>query len=370
MLVVVGAVLYGADVHIQRRQIDDQLSQVVSTVNDVEDPPPGMAIAIAEHGRISLSAHAPAPAATVVTGPAGYRDVHTSGMEYRALVADQSGRRVAVLLDLEPWQQGRQRLVVALLAAELAGLAAAAGAAVVLSRRAIRPLAAALALQRRFVADASHELRAPLTVLHTRAQLLARRTDLDEELGRQLGGIVADTRALAEVVDDLLLMASAEHEPGRRQPVDLLELCREVCESFAVQADSRSITVETINETPTGELTVDGVRPALRRAVFALVDNALNHEKPGGTVTVRLARSGDEVSVTVADTGTGLDPRDAERLFRRFAHGDGHSAGTRAHGIGLALVREIVDAHHGSITVAGAPGLGAIFTIHLPSAGH
>ncbi|MFJ4654526.1 sensor histidine kinase [Nocardia sp. NPDC088792] len=368
MLVMVGAVLYVVDSHIQRHQIDDQLSQVVATVNDIDDPPPGMAIGIAEHGRIAVSAHAPAPTATLVTGPTGYRDVRAGDVEYRALVVDHSGRRIAVLLDLTPWQEGRQRLVAALLAAELAGLAAAAGVAVVLSRRAIRPLAAALTLQRRFVADASHELRAPLTVLHTRAQLLARRTDLDEDLTTQLHGMVADTRALADVVDDLLLAASAQHEPDRRERVDLFELCHQVRESVAAQAESRGITIEVTTASPTAQLVVDGVRPALRRAVFALLDNALNHEQPGGTVTVRIARAAAEVSVTVADTGTGLDPCDAERLFLRFAHGDGHSAGTRAHGIGLALVREIVDAHDGRITVDGAPGHGATFTLHLPAA--
>jgi signal transduction histidine kinase len=369
VLLLVGAVLYGADAHIQGRQIDDQLSQAAANVDDANDPAPGMAIAIDEQdGRISVSPHAPAPTATVVTGPTGFRDVQAGGVDYRALVVDQSGKKIAVLSDLTPWEEGREQLLLALLVAELAGLAAAAGVAVVLSRRAIRPLAAALALERRFVADASHELRAPLTVLHTRAQLLARRSDLDEALSTQLRGLVADTRALADIVGDLLLAASAQHEPGRRERVDLVQLCHEVRESVAAHADSRSITVDVIADPSAGEMIVDGVRPALRRAVFALVDNALNHETFGGTVIFSVSRSGTEVHLAVTDTGAGLDPRDAERLFLRFAHGDGHSAGIRAHGIGLALVREVVEAHHGRITVDGEPGRGATFTLHLPAA--
>lgn len=244
VLVLVGVVLYVADARIQSRQIDEQLSQVVASADDVKDPPPGMAIAIAApDGRISLSPHAPAPTVTAVTGPTGYRDMHADEVDYRALVTDQSGGKIAVLIDLTPWQRGRERLLLALLAAEIAGLAAAAGVAVVLSRRAIRPLADALELQRRFVADASHELRAPLTVLHTRAQLLARRTDLDETSRTQLSGLVDDTRALADVVDDLLLAASARHEPGRVERTDLVQLCEEVRESVAAEADSHGIGI-------------------------------------------------------------------------------------------------------------------------------
>ncbi|MFD6156404.1 sensor histidine kinase [Nocardia sp. NPDC060256] len=368
VLILVGVVLYIADTRIQNRQINDQLSQVAATVDDVDDPPPGMAIAIAQrNGDIVVSARAPAPTAATVTGPTGYRTIVAGGVDYRALVIAESDRTIAVLLDLTPWQEGRQRLLLALLAAELAGLAAAASVAVALSRRTIRPLADALTLQRRFVADASHELRAPLTVLHTRAQLLARRTDLDETLGNQLRGLVADTRALTDVVDDLLLTASARHEPGRRERVDLVQLCRDVRESVAAQADSRGITVEA-GPGRTGEVMVDGVRASLRRAVLALVDNALNHEKPGGTVIVSVDRVDDLARIAVADTGAGLDPRNAEQLFRRFAHGDGHSAGVRAHGIGLALVREVVEAHDGHIAVDGARGGGATFTVYLPIA--
>jgi signal transduction histidine kinase len=372
VLLLVGVVLYGLNAHIQDREIDAQLTQVAARVDDVDDPPPGMLIAIRDqNGTIPVSSPAPALTSTVLTGSTGYRDVRSGGKEYRALVADRPGMTIAVLVDLSPWHQNRQRLLMALFAAETAGLAAAVGVAVLLSRRTIRPMVAALALQRRFVADASHELRAPLTVLHTRAQLLARRAeshDLDQALRTQLGGLVADTRALADIVDDLLLAASAQHEPDRIERVDVLQLCHEVRESVTAHSDSRDITIDVVAEVAAGQAVVAGTRPALRRAIFALVDNALNHERPSGTVTMRVTRTGRQVEVTVTDTGVGLDPRDAERLFRRFAHGDGHSAGTRAHGIGLALVREVVETHRGRITVVGAPGRGAAFTLHLPAA--
>ncbi|MCU1645707.1 MAG: sensor histidine kinase [Nocardia sp.] len=371
VLLLVGVVFYVVDSHIQSRQIDAQLSEVAAQVDDVDDPPPGMSLAIARpDGSILLSAHAPAPMTALVTGSTGYHDLRAKDVDYRALVVVQRhNRRVAVLADLTPWQRSRDRLLEALLIAEVAGLVSAGAVSVLLSRRAIRPLVAALELQRRFVADASHELRAPLTVLHTRAQLLARRAereDLDAVVADQLHGLVADTRALSDIVDDLLTVAAAEREPARTERVDLAELCREVRESVVAHANSRDIAVEVVISSEPA--LVVGVRPALRRALFALTDNALNHESPGGTVTLGVARSDANIEVTVSDTGAGLDPRRAERLFRRFAHGDGHSAGARPYGIGLALVREVVEAHHGSIIVDGEPGHGAAFTLRLPAA--
>ncbi|MEU7143943.1 HAMP domain-containing sensor histidine kinase [Nocardia sp. NPDC046473] len=372
VLLLVGIVLVLVDGRIRDHQLDAQLAEVAAEVDDIDDPPPGMALGIVDQtGNVSISAHAPESTAGLATGPAGYSTVRSAGVEYRALVVESSGRRLAVLADKRPWDESRDRVLEALLIAELAGLATAAGAAVLLSRRAIGPMAAALTVQRDFVADASHELRAPLTVLHTRAQLLARRAareQLAPEWRSQLDGLVADTRALAGIVDDLLLAAAAEDESDRFEPVDVAALCREVGDSVAAYATTRGIDIAVeVGDSASAPL-VEGLRPALRRAVFALVDNAMQHEKDGGTVTIRVSRTADEVAVTVSDTGAGLDPRDAERFFRRFAHGDGHRAGTRSHGIGLALVRAVVDAHRGRIMVDGAPGRGAAFTIELPAA--
>ncbi|RQW83025.1 sensor histidine kinase, partial [Micromonospora globispora] len=215
------------------------------------------------------------------------------------------------------------------------------------------------------VADASHELRTPLTVLHTRAQLLARRgrTQPAERLTDQLDQLVADTRALGEVVEDLLVSAAAEHQPLPDTVVDLAEVAREVVASMTAYAQTRDVElrVEAIDQAP-----VRGVRPALRRALTALVDNAVGHVPAGGVVRVTVGRRDGRVAAAVADNGVGLDPADADRIFDRFAHG-GAGAGRRF-GLGLALVQHVAQAHRGSVDVAGAPGKGATFTLLLPSA--
>jgi len=373
VLLLVGTVAYVLDVHAQAQEISGQLSAVVASTDDVTDAPPGMALAIREpSGAVAVSDRAPAATAGLLNGQPGFSSVRSHDVEYRALVADRGGRRIAALLDITPWETGRQRLLLALVIAEIAGVAAAAAVVVMLSRRSIRPLGAALSLQRRFVADASHELRAPLTVLHTRAQLLARRAekyDVDPALREQLNGLVIDTRALGDVVEDLLLSASLESDAGGREPVDLRVLCQQVRDSVAAHAESLQLRLDLASD-DAGDLTVTGSATALRRALLALLDNAIAHESPGGQVTLRVTRVADTVSVAVIDTGVGLDVHTVQHLFTRFAHGDGHTAGARHYGIGLALVREIVDAHRGEIVVDGAPQHGATFTLHLPARSH
>ncbi len=370
VLLLVGTVAYFFDLHAQTQEISGQLSAVVASTDDVTDAPPGMALAIrAPSGAVAVSDRAPAATARLLSGQPGFSSVRSHDVEYRGLVADRGGRRIAALLDITPWETGRQRLLLALILAEVAGVAAAAAVVVMLSRRSIRPLGAALSLQRRFVADASHELRAPLTVLHTRAQLLARRAekhDVDPELRQQLNGLITDTRALGDVVEDLLLSASMESDAGGREPVDVRVLCQQVRDSVAAHAESLHLRLDVESDNAR-DFTVTGSATALRRALLALVDNAIAHERPGGQVTLRVTREANTISVAVADTGAGLDARTARHLFTRFAHGNGHAAGVRHYGIGLALVREIVDAHHGEIVVDGAPEHGATFALQLPA---
>ena len=113
-----------------------------------------------------------------------------------------------------------------------------------------------------------------------------------------------------------------------------------------------------------------GSEAALRRALTALIDNALGHEHIGGTVQLRVYHDGQQVIAAVADDGEGIDPNVLPTLFDRFAHGGGHTtrAGRESYGIGLALVREIVHAHGGDIRVSSTPGHGATFTMMLPAA--
>jgi signal transduction histidine kinase len=228
-------------------------------------------------------------------------------------------------------------------------------------------------MQRRFVADASHELRTPLTVLHTRAELVRRRlaraeSPADERVSADITQLAADTKALGDVVEDLLLSAELQHQPWRAASIDAGNLVGELVTSLAAQADSLHVTLQA--KITADELIVAGVRSSLRRALAALVDNALSHVGAGGTVTVEARREGPYICLIVADDGEGLDPADATRLLERFARGESRSDQPgRRFGLGLALVSDVVHAHRGRLDIDGRPGVGATFTITLPAAG-
>ncbi|WP_319460527.1 HAMP domain-containing sensor histidine kinase [Micromonospora sp. RTP1Z1] len=374
VLLLVGALTFVLTSRQESRALDAGMAQVLAMAEDVDDPPPGQFLARQRPGvdagpEVTPSASPELARALddAVRGRPGRFDTSAGDdRPIRVLVARRAdGSRWAVAADLGPLRRQRGELAVALLLAELAGLAGALVAAALLARRAVAPLATALTLQRRFVADASHELRTPLTALHTRAQLLARRarTRPAEALTSQLDQLVADTRALGEVVEDLLVSAAAEHQPLPDTVVDLAEVAREVVASMTDHARSREVELLVAAPDPAP---VRGARTALRRALTALVDNAVGHVPAGGRVRVSVDRQDGRVAAAVADDGVGLDPAEADRLFDRFSHG-GSGAGRRF-GLGLALVQHVARAHRGAVEVAGAPGQGATFTLVLPAA--
>jgi len=240
------------------------------------------------------------------------------------------------------------------------------------ARNAVRPLGQALALQRRFIADAGHELRTPLTILHTRAQLLARRIRADDPARPVVDQLLDDSRVLAEIVEELLASASLTEDPSRAEPVDTADLVTDVAASMAVLAQTAGVELQT--RTSPGVI-VNGSRTALRRALVALTDNAVAHTPAGGTVTLSCRSADGRAIFEIIDTGEGIDPQDADRLMERFARGASRvpaaprkSPGGKRFGIGLSLVREIATAHSGTLELTGNPGHGACATLTLPAA--
>jgi signal transduction histidine kinase len=381
-LLVVGLLAYSLTIRATHTAEERAVRQAAVAAHDVTDPGGGVVlIEQLPDGQVRASDDAPAdlirlnPRAV----PVGRSATRIGSRDYEVFAVDHAdGPRVVGMLDVTQRRQLGRRLVTSLLWAGVVGVAGAALLGILFGRRAVRPLGRALDLQRRFVADASHELRTPLAVVHTRAQLIARRLSRDagnggrgpayERLEEQVSQLVTDTRALGELVEDLLLSAELQGRPGAGELVDVAALAHDLVRSIQPHADDRGVIlrVEISGDEP---LLVVGVPSSLRRALAALVDNALGHNHPGGTVTVRADRRPHGVELTVEDDGDGLDPAHAEQLLQRFARGPQTDGRGRRFGLGLALVREVLHAHRGSLTIDGHPGQGARFTMTLPASG-
>jgi signal transduction histidine kinase len=376
VLAMTGAVLV-VDEHQQHQQADSVSRSAWVTADDVKDPPADTWLFV-DPPTGSRQATAGAPSVIADLDPAALPDGRTriarQGREFVIFTGDRPIGRVSAAYGMSTTELEERRLQISLGIAALMGVIGAGAIGALIGRRAVRPLGQAMALQRRFVADASHELRTPLSVLLLRAQLLRRHLNdaVAPERRAELDRLVLDTKALSDVVSDLLLSAELAHRPQVGERVDLAALAADVAESLRPLAAQRSIELtsepDLLDEPGAPQaFTVNGAAAALRRAVSSLVDNAIAHTQAGGHVRIVAARDGVMVTLAVIDDGEGLDPEQAGRLVERFSRGTSNGAGRRF-GLGLSLVDEVARAHGGRLTVDGEPGAGASFTLTVPAA--
>lgn len=298
-------------------------------------------------------------AARQVSGGAGTvtRERTIAGRDYTTRTSLRGDRVIQVTAEEHRNEENLRRLASVLVLAGVAALSIAALASYVMARRAIRPMAEALATQRRFVAAASHELRTPLTLLSTRAQLL-NRDDLPPGVSESLAEMLRDARTLTTILDDLLVAADPRGEPGQ-DAVDLVATADAVIASMRDRAAAQHITLD---RSGTAERAViHGAEAAITRLFTALVANALDFART--SVTVRTEVDGRTAVVSVIDDGAGFPPELVPHAFEPFvtgrpAAGDDHS------GLGLAIVAEITRRHHGRVRIEPADH-GAV-VLHLP----
>lgn len=219
---------------------------------------------------------------------------------------------------------------------------------------------------RRFVADASHELQTPLTSVRGYAELFRRgAAQRPEDLATAMRRIEAEAARMGVLVDDLLLLARLDQgRPLDRRRIDLAALAAELA------ADARAVEpgrpIDTECDAP---VVVEGDDDRLRQVVANLLSNARSHTPPDARVVVRVAERGDEAVLEVADSGPGLAPGHAERVFERFFRADPSRArASGGSGLGLSIVAAIAEAHGGRAEVRSQPGAGALFRVVLPLA--
>jgi signal transduction histidine kinase len=314
----------------------------------------------------------PEPAAAAAALAAG-RDLRTAtvgGAPARLLTYRTGLDDGPALLQLGRPLGDQQRLLAQLLTGLLAlgglGTLGLGGASWWLAGRSIAPVEAAWERQRRFVANASHELRAPLTLLRASAEVALR--DLPAE-DRDRRGLLEDVLGecdhIARLVEDLLLLSRLD--AGRLavapEEVALPELLVDLGRAVGRLAADRGVRLEV----EPGGGTVWADRARLRQVLIILLDNALGHTPAGGTVRVRAAGGNGEAVLVVEDTGPGIAPADLGRVFEPFFRSDRARADRRdGSGLGLAIAKALVEAHGGTIRMTSPPGAGARAEVRLP----
>ena len=217
---------------------------------------------------------------------------------------------------------------------------------------------------RRFVADASHELRTPVSAVGAYAELFERGAQQrPADLARVLRGVRVETSRMQALIEDLLLLTRLdEGRPLERRPVELVGLAGEAAEAAQTISGDWPLSIEA--DEP---VEVTGDRMRLREILDNLLANVRTHTPPGTRTTLRVRQEGDEAILEVADEGPGLEAEDAARVFERFYRADPSRARDRGGtGLGLAVVAALVEAHGGRVEVDATPGAGATFRVRLP----
>jgi len=215
-----------------------------------------------------------------------------------------------------------------------------------------------------FVANVSHELRTPLTIIRAMAEtLLDEDEDVMEVKNRYLPKIISEVDRLSSISQDLLILSSAEGNPVRKQACDIAEVFSSVTAQLKSKAEQKNLTLTY--EGPKRRI-VEANTSQMIQVAINLIDNALIYT-PEGSVEVVLVEEQNSVEIKVKDTGTGIAQEQVSRIFERFYRIDrARSRATGGNGLGLSIVKHIVEAHGGTVTVESAFNVGSTFTVTLP----
>jgi heavy metal sensor kinase len=218
----------------------------------------------------------------------------------------------------------------------------------------------------RFTADAAHELRTPLAVIRTEAEVALRSPRSSDEYGRVLENVLEETVRLSQMADQLLFLCrqDAGLNPPAHSPVPLGRLLEEIVSNMRLVAQEKGVALSLAG----GDgCTAAGDDKQFRRVFYNLIDNAIKYTSTGGDIRVGCRQENGAVVVTVADTGIGIPEEHLSRIFDRFYRVDAARSGEAGAGLGLAICRSVVKGAGGNITVRSLPGKGSTFEVRLPS---
>ena len=220
---------------------------------------------------------------------------------------------------------------------------------------------------KRFTADASHDLRTPISVIRTRAEITLRKPRSDEQYQEALKEILSETERLSALIDNLLLLARADvaTQTLSFKEVNLSDIARCACSEGRTLAESRHI--EWSQTLPDAKLWMAGDVDALRRLLLVLIDNAIKYTPEHGTVSMQITKSDGNAYVEIQDSGIGISEIDLPHIFDRFYRADSaRSRDSAGFGLGLSIGQWIAKAHQADIAVKSDLGKGSRFQVRFP----
>lgn len=250
-------------------------------------------------------------------------------------------------------------------AAALAALLLVAGGGYILVRQSTAPVERSMDQMRRFMADAAHELRTPITILRTRVEVALGQARASSADAATLLAVEREAERLGAVVGDLLTLARADagERPIVREAVYLDDLAADAVEGMRTLAARHQVTVQIGSFE---EARITGDTTLVRRLLLILLDNAVKFTPAGGRVDVDVRAVDGRRSVVITDTGQGIPPDALPRVFERFFRGERARQDTEGAGLGLAIARWITDLHGATIDLHSTPGTGTRVTVSFP----
>ena len=282
----------------------------------------------------------------------------------------ESGETVGVMQyarSLRRVHETVSKLIFVLLPLGIGGLGLAAIGGFYMAGRAVKPVREAFDRQRAFIADASHELNTPLTLIRVDTEVL--QSSLENPADRELADeMLVETDRMSAILSDLLMMARLDAGvlDVARKPFDLSNLLKEETERFRIRATRKGVR---LNVRGPDELLASGDPARTGQILAALLDNALRFTPSEGSIEVSAREQDDRVEATVTDSGPGVPPEHLPHIFERFYQAE--SARSRANGggtgIGLAIARGLARAQEGDLEAANSKDSGAVFRLKLPA---
>lgn len=258
-------------------------------------------------------------------------------------------------------------LIAAFAGAAFAALVLVAAGGFLLVRKSTAPIERSIVFMRRFMADAAHELRTPITVLRTRAEVALQQPREAANYVSALQGVEAEARRLGGIVDSLLVLARADagERPLERERLFLDDVAIDAAGAAQIVANQKNveITVEEFEEAP-----VDGDAALIRQLIMILLDNAVKFTDAGGQVRVRVSMRQGAPTFIVEDTGIGIKTHELSRVFQRFFRGETARTRSDGAGLGLSIASWIAREHGAEISLTSEPGKGTKVIVTFPRA--